>query len=413
MRRRVLVLVCVLAAVAGGFVLLGGGPSQEGERYRVDVVFDHARGLIPGQLVQIAGGRVGEIEDVTLTRGFKARVQMSVDPRFGPFREDATCTIRPQGLIAENFVQCDPGTADAAELRGADGEAPTVPVGRTTQPVNLTDLFEIWNVPTRDRLGVLVSELGMSTAGRGEDINAILRRANPALEQARRVIALLVDQRDDLLGAIDSSDRALARLTPHAPGAQRLVRRAASVLTRTGRRSRDVALAIERLPRLLGAARPALERLGTVTKAGIPLLAQVHRSAPTILALTKDGPALARAARPTLAKLGPVLDYGSGVVERAVPLAQALRVYAGQSLPSAKLAGTLLPNLDERGFPDNLVRFFFYAALATARFDETSHILPAHITPMSCSNYATTPEPGCRAGYSETPSARVLDYLLG
>lgn len=411
MTRRLLVPLAVLAAVGLGIALLAGGRGADAGGYRVDVVFDNARGLIPGQLVQVAGGRVGEIEEVGVTADFKARVSMVVDERFAPFRQDARCTIRPQGLIAENYVQCDPGRPGAPEL---EGEPPTVPVERTTQPVNLTDLFEIWNVPTRDRLSVLVSELGLSTAARGEDVNALLRRVNPALADARRVIRLLVDQRDDLTGAIDSSDRALARLAGHRDGVRALLRRAASVLTVTGNRRGELADTVWRLPGLLREARPALASLDTVAEHGIPLLASLNRSAPTVLALTEDAPALARAARPTLARLRPVLAEGTGVVDRAVPLSRALRVYARQSLPSARIAGRLLPNLDERGFPDNLARFFFYATLATARFDATSHILPAHVDFLPCSTYATTPQPGCRAGGSPEggATARVLDYLL-
>ncbi|MFL5846586.1 MAG: MlaD family protein [Solirubrobacteraceae bacterium] len=415
MRRRVLVLITVSVAIAAGIVLLAGGRSggTGGDSYDVDVVFDNARGLIPGQLVEVAGGRVGKIEDVSVTDDFKARISMSVDSRFAPFRQDATCTIRPQGLIAENYVQCDPGTAKAPELRGEHGRPPTVPVDHTTQPVNLTDLFELWNIPTRDRLGVLVSELGIATAGRGGDIDAILRRANPALGRARQVIGVLLDQRNDLTGAIDASDRALARLVPHAPAARRLMRRAASVLTRTGRHSTEVAQAIERLPRMLAGAEPALQRLGDVARSGLPLLAQIHRAAPTVVRLTTDGPALARAARPTLAKLAPVLDNGAGVVKRSLPLARALRVYSHQSLPSAKLAGRLLPDLDAQGFPDSLVRFFYYAALATSRYDDTSHILPAHIDVTECANYASAPVAGCVAKpTTEAPAARLMDYLL-
>ena len=51
-----------------------------------------------------------------------------------------------------------------------------MPVERTTQPVSLTDLFEVWNTPTSERATVLFSMLGMATAGRGEDLNAVLRR---------------------------------------------------------------------------------------------------------------------------------------------------------------------------------------------------------------------------------------------
>jgi hypothetical protein len=133
-----------------------------------------------------------------------------------------------------------------------------------------------------------------------------------------------------------------------------------------------------------------------------------------VLRLTRTAPALAAAARPVLAKSGPVLTYGAGVVGRAVPLTKALSVYSKQALPSAKLAGRLLPNLSERGFPDNLMRFFYHATIATARFDDVSHILPAHVISSPCSNYATTPQAGCSANYATTAAAtrRVLDFLL-
>ena len=48
-----------------------------------------------------------------MTPDFKARIEATVDSRFMPFHKDATCTIRPEGLIAENYVDCDPGTPAA------------------------------------------------------------------------------------------------------------------------------------------------------------------------------------------------------------------------------------------------------------------------------------------------------------
>src|SRR3954454_19727666 len=216
MRRLAAIALLIAGLAAGGAALLAGGAagSASGETH-VDVIFDNARGLLPGQLVEIAGARVGQIDDVSVTKDFKARISTSIDSRFAPFRKDATCTIRPEGLIAENYVQCDPGSPDSPELRGVGGVPPTVPVEHTTQPVNLTDLFEIWNVPTRDRLGVLLSELGIATAARGGDLNAVLRRANPALKQAQAVIGILQDQKQSLIAAVDATDTAVAGLAAH------------------------------------------------------------------------------------------------------------------------------------------------------------------------------------------------------
>ena len=78
--------VLVVAAVAGVLLLASGRGSSTGGDYRVDVIFDNARGLIPGQLVEVAGGRVGKVSDVKVTADFKARISMTVDDRFAPFR---------------------------------------------------------------------------------------------------------------------------------------------------------------------------------------------------------------------------------------------------------------------------------------------------------------------------------------
>src|SRR5205085_9941946 len=114
------------------------------------------------QRVKSAGAQAGTIVNVVVTPDFKARIEATVAGRFLPFHRDATCTIRPQGLIGENYVECDPGSANTAALRSSDGVAPTVPVSRTTEPVSLLDLFNIFNQPTRQRLTVLINELGIA-----------------------------------------------------------------------------------------------------------------------------------------------------------------------------------------------------------------------------------------------------------
>jgi hypothetical protein len=65
-----------------------------------------------------------------------------------------------RGLIAENYVDCDPGSANSPALTAQGGFPPTVPVTNTTEPVSLLDLFNIFNLPTRQRFMVIVDELG-------------------------------------------------------------------------------------------------------------------------------------------------------------------------------------------------------------------------------------------------------------
>lgn len=390
-RLALLVLLAAGAAIAA--------PSSGGSDYRVDVVFDDSRGLVPGQLVQVAGARVGTIDDVSLTRDFKARVHLEVDRDFAPFREDAQCTIKPQGLIAENYVECDPGSPDAEPLRGRGGERPTVPVEQTTQPVALTDLFEIWNAPTRDRLQILLSSLGIANAGRGADLNAILRRANPALALARRVIGQLERQRDDLATIVDATGEVAEDLGRQPDGLRRLARHAARVTTETARHREQLGESVRRLPALLREARPALRKLDATMDAGRPLLAQLERSAPAVNRLSADIPRLDEIARPALAALAPVLRRGARTASRSGPFLGLVRDYASGSLDNAKTAGVMFKTLEDRGFPRLFIEFLYNGAMAAARYDSSGHILPAHVTISHCGIYSAVPVAGCGSAF--------------
>src|SRR3954454_11786026 len=132
--RRVAAAVAALVGVLAVAAAIVGAPARSADTYRVDAIFDTAKGVIPGQLVKIAGARVGTVADVRLTPDYKARVVMTVPRRF-VFRRDASCNIQPEGLISENFVQCDPGRGSAPVLRAQHGHPPTVPVQHTAVPV--------------------------------------------------------------------------------------------------------------------------------------------------------------------------------------------------------------------------------------------------------------------------------------
>ena len=83
----------------------------------VRAIFDDASFAAPGEDVRIAGANVGSIQSLGVTTGNRAAVtHRHHDPRFTPFHADATCAIRPQSLIGEEYVDCIPGTASTPAL---------------------------------------------------------------------------------------------------------------------------------------------------------------------------------------------------------------------------------------------------------------------------------------------------------
>ena len=210
-----------------------GAPAESAGTYRVDAIFDTAKGIIPGQLVKIAGARVGSIEDVVLTEDYKARVIMSVPRRFAvPRRRELQHPARGPDLGELRPVR--PGHARASETLGGD-PAPTVPVERTTVPVSITDLFRVFQADVRQRFTVAIMAIGGGLAARGTDLNNIIRRANPTLAAVRKLVRDLAAQKANL-------SRRRARHGPRhrrarrAQGPRRRLHRAGRARVRPGRR---------------------------------------------------------------------------------------------------------------------------------------------------------------------------------
>jgi virulence factor Mce-like protein len=400
--------ITVLAiALATLTVLISGGSAPGSSTSTVDVIFDDARGLVAGQDFKIAGAQAGTIEAVVVTPDFKARVEASVESRFMPFRRDATCIIRPEGLIAENYVDCDPGSANSPPLRTSGGYPPTVPVQNTTEPVSLLDLFNIFNVPTRQRLALVLDELGIGTAGEGQDFNEIIRRANPALAYARQAISVLVAQKPQLATILDSTNELVGQAAGHAASLKRFLDSAASLTALTAAHRGALAEAIQRLPGLLESAQPALAQLDTVAVDGTPLVNEIHAAVPSLNALAgRLGPFVATA-KPALAKLGIALNHADPAIRDATPLVGTIERYLQQSRPTTEQIGTLFSNLQRHGFVENFLGLVYYLAALTARYDTVGHLGVAYlISPDDgvCNLYATKPVAGCSAHYGSEPA---------
>jgi virulence factor Mce-like protein len=410
--RRLALIISVLAAAGVAAVLVLGASAQGSSTARFDVIFDDARGLIGGQLVKVAGAKAGTIENVVVTPSFKARVEATVDSRFVPFHADATCTIRPEGLIAENYVDCDPGTANSPALKSSGGHPPTVPVNRTTEPVSLLDLFNMFNLPTRERFQAIVNELGIGTSGRGQDFNNVLRRANPTLSLARQVIAILNRQTTQLATIVDATNTIAREGAGHTANLQRFLDQAASLTSLTAAHSDPLSQAIARLPGLLAAAEPALKQLDTVAVSGTPLVQQIHAAVPALNQVSSDlGPFVA-AAKPALADLSTTLKQGIPAIRDTAPVVKTLRSYADRSLPATLLFAKLAKNLQQHGFVENFLSVTYYIAASLARFDKVSHMLAILLVGAhngACTPYATKPVPGCSAHYGQQPAYKPVN----
>jgi phospholipid/cholesterol/gamma-HCH transport system substrate-binding protein len=392
----------VIGALAAATIVVAGMmlTRDDSSEYRVAAIFDTAHGIIAGNDVKVAGVSVGSIDSVGLAPGPKARVVMSMSRNVGSFHGDATCTILPQGLISENFVQCDPGSVRSGPLARGTGDLPTVPVQRTTAPASLQQLLDVFSLPVDDRIRVVLTELGIGTLGRGSDIDAILRRSNPALDQARRVLNIVDAQRRQLASGIGETRQILASLARDNEATRTFVDKAAAVAETSADHRGALSAAINRLPAMLDAVRPGLQALDRVVNTAPPLLRDLRSAAPVLTTTTSELPPFSSAAVSALTGVGSAARVAKDAVRVANPIVTDLRQASRRALPFSRDLDALLVSLRDSGGFEGVLRLLYTFATFGAGYDGISHAWTIAIEPLGQCFVPGEGAPGCSTKYS-------------
>lgn len=392
----------IAAFLVAGAVAGCGGSAAEPDS-TVDALFPNASGVGKGQDVRIAGAAVGSVTDVRLTADRRARVSMRIDPQFLPFRGDAGCTIEPQSLIGEKFINCEPGTPDAPPLTGGTGDGPTIPLRQNSSPVELDQVVAMFGQPINVRFQLLLSEFGAGFATRGEDLSTAIRRAVPTLQYARDTMRIVGRDRDALRRLLSATNTVIGALAASRTALGDSFENGATTLAVTARYGKELDRAIELLPPTLAALKPVLSSLQRLTADGTPTLAALRETTPALRELAGDLPRLATAARPALDRVGDASAVGTPVFRRLRPQLRLLERDAESLAPATELAGQLTPSLRANAVPESLLKFLYNGSLAISRYNSKSHIVGANvIAPLSCFPLALAgTAPGCSARFAD------------
>jgi ABC-type transporter Mla subunit MlaD len=406
--KRIAAFVAFLVAVAlGVFVVARGG---DDDAYMVRAIFDNAAFLVPGEDVKVAGVKVGKVQSLDVTPDFKAAVVLRIDdPGYQDFRRDASCIVRPQSLIGEKFVECEPtqkhavGAQPPPSLRKIDegpGEGQYfLPVQNTEQSVDLDLINNTLRLPYRERLSIILNELGATVAGRGEDVRAVIRRANPALKEIDRVLAILASQNialQDLASNGDTILAPLARERRHISGA---LASSAEVAQATAERRADFRQDIQKFPEFLRELRPTMTRLGALTDEMTPVLTDLHAAAPDINRMIIQLGPFSQAALPAVESLGETAKVGTPAITAARPVIRDLRDLGKAAKPVALTARQLLESFQKTQGIERFMDYIFYQVAAINGFDAFGHYLRAGLIVNTCSTYSVRPIPGCSANF--------------
>ena len=236
MARRVFVSVAMVVAFAAaclgvlGFIALNMGlHGPWSQEFMLSADFSTANGLVPQAEVRVSGVHVGSVLAIDDSEDGGALVKMALQPDIH-LRSDVRAVIRPKTLLGEKFVEIvrQQGSNQPYLQRGS-----TIPKAQTGQAIEIDDILNAMDEPTRKAMSESFRQLGIAFDGREADVNAALPPLDSTIANLRPlarvgesrqqeldriltnlniIMQALADEQDQLGRIVDSGDRVMSAI---------------------------------------------------------------------------------------------------------------------------------------------------------------------------------------------------------
>jgi ABC-type transporter Mla subunit MlaD len=410
----------VVAAIVVVVILIAGGGSSEG--YVVRAIFDQGSFMVKGEQVRVAGANVGTIKAVSVSLPGeatavengkfkdvpgKAIIELEIeDAGFQDFREDASCEIRPQSLIGEKYVNCSPtvplapGQKPPPPLKQIPEGEPgagqhLLPLGSNTTSVDPDLVNDIQTLPYAQRFRLIFNELGAGLAGRGEDLEQTLKRANPTLRDVDLLFKQLTEQKNQLAQLAADSEQILEPLTREKEHVVGFLAHSGEAAAASSAHGPELEEALQKFPTFLREFRTTMANLKEFSDAGTPLLEDLGVAAPALTNATRTLTPFSEAATTALVSLGKVGEEAGPVFAEATPVVRKATKLAISGQPSTEELARLFVSLKKTRGWDGLTELIYNTAASLNGFDQHGHFGRTLVTLSTCLEYEAN-----KGGYS-------------
>ena len=295
--------------------------------YRLTFEADDIKNLKEFGEVRIAGVRVGRVES-TERDGDRVKVTLSIEDQAAPLHEGANVRIGVKSLVGSSFVELVDGKGDempdGTHLAGAS----------VTPAVDVDELLNTLDEPTRRHLSSALQSLDSATRGRGADLDAVMTGLGHAGTEGRTVVDALAAQGDDLQKLsvearllLDALDAGQGQIVDLVGDAQRLTQAAAD-------NQDKIEQTVRLLPGVVGNLDTAAASLSDLSKPLTPIAADLREASPFLSnALANLRPAT-RDLRALVPDLNSVLDSAPATLTEVEPFGETVQ----NLVPSAEMA---------------------------------------------------------------------------
>jgi virulence factor Mce-like protein len=187
----------------------------------IKVQISDGSNLVVGNDVSEGGFHIGQVSEIAPTQLPGGRVAavltLALAQRYGSVPADSTVTIRSRSVLGLKYVDLHRGSSSKLVSDGG-----TLPISQAHVPVQIDQVFDIFNPPTRTAIQNNLQGYGDTFTGRGSAINDLIHKLPPLLGSLKPVAQYLSAPGTGLTRFFNATDTLVKTIAPVSPTLSRL-----------------------------------------------------------------------------------------------------------------------------------------------------------------------------------------------
>jgi phospholipid/cholesterol/gamma-HCH transport system substrate-binding protein len=299
--------VAAIAAVAIAIVAVAVILLQGGSSYAVNAIFVNASQIVSGDLVEVSGSSIGTVSSISLTPNGQAELTLNItNKNYEPLRQGTQATVREASLsgIANRYVdlRLGPGTGSPIANKG------TIGTTETTSAVDLDQLFNTLDAPTRKGLQDVIQGSASEYAGQGKAAQAAWVYLNPAIASTSMLFREINKDTGKFTNFIVKSGNLVSDIATRRADLSGLVQHLASTTGALAGQHTALGQSIQELPPFMRLANTTFVNLRNALDDVTPLVDASKPVAPKLQKLLEQLKPLAQDSVPTVRDLANIVS---------------------------------------------------------------------------------------------------------
>jgi virulence factor Mce-like protein len=241
--------------------------------YQFEASFTDAQQLAPQSDVRIAGVSVGTVVNTSLDpQGNRTLATVQMDNKYAPIHVNARAILREKTILGETYIELTPGTPGSPWLR--DGAM--LARSRVAPAVQLDDVFNALDKPTREAFQAWQQELATAVRGNAQNLNDVLGNLPTFAADGTDILRVLDVEHAAVVRLSINGGTVFSALTRNQAALRNLITTAETTFATTAANNNALAATFKDFPAFLDQTKATMTRLQAFATNTDPLVRELE-----------------------------------------------------------------------------------------------------------------------------------------